>query len=329
MDGSVEHAKESGMATRCELNTPPYSGWHDAVVDDMQVGDLVELFAKHKEDSIQEFCEFAEVIPPAQFCNDQFVRIIGVINWLAGQTVTSQPSMLEYLSLQNRLDNLRYKTMCIIYLVDQINAEDHLNNVVPYDGFTKFKRLAILHQPRPQGLDEIHVYTHKNHSGHGWTHQQPSINTSICIHKQRVEIITGFPILGSLYYAIPVLPVPPFHLTNHINDVFHSSSLISRQLIHDQVDHEYETSISLVCHFFPGEPIVALPVSTCKGSSTRVSARAHFHVSRVWSQMANYQGESGNSRVHFLWEQHAIDLSSLTLSSSEPSASRCLPFVTG
>ena len=98
MDGSVEHAKESGMATRCELNTPPYSGWHDAVVDDMQVGDLVELFAKHKEDSIQEFCEFAEVIPPAQFCNDQFVRIIGVINWLAGQTVTSQPSMLEYLS---------------------------------------------------------------------------------------------------------------------------------------------------------------------------------------------------------------------------------------
>jgi hypothetical protein len=40
---SIKHSEECGVATRSKLDTPPNGGWHDAVMNNMKIGDLIEF----------------------------------------------------------------------------------------------------------------------------------------------------------------------------------------------------------------------------------------------------------------------------------------------
>lgn len=66
MNERIKEAEESGMSSWSELDAPPNSGRHDAVMYNMQIGDLVKFFPQHKEDGIHEFRELAKEIPPTQ-----------------------------------------------------------------------------------------------------------------------------------------------------------------------------------------------------------------------------------------------------------------------
>ena len=100
VDERVQNTEESGVASRCEFDPPPDGRRHDAVVNDVQIGDLIEFLAHDEEDGIQKFGELAEVVPPAQLDDDQLVRIVRIVDRLTTQTVPEQPSVNQ--SLQFR-----------------------------------------------------------------------------------------------------------------------------------------------------------------------------------------------------------------------------------
>ena len=93
----VEHSEERSVATGREFDTPPNGGRHDAVVNHMQIGDLVKLFTQNEKDGVQELGEFAEIIPPTHVNHNQFVGIVGIVNRLAAETVTEQPRVHQTL----------------------------------------------------------------------------------------------------------------------------------------------------------------------------------------------------------------------------------------
>lgn len=39
------------------------------MMNDMKYRNLIEAFSQHEEKCIEEFCEFAKVIPPAEICH--------------------------------------------------------------------------------------------------------------------------------------------------------------------------------------------------------------------------------------------------------------------
>lgn len=67
MHECVQEAKECAMTAWSEFNAPPNGHWHQSVMDDMQCGHLIVTFAHHKENGIEEFSEFREIVPPATF----------------------------------------------------------------------------------------------------------------------------------------------------------------------------------------------------------------------------------------------------------------------
>lgn len=54
----IQETEESRVTTRCEFNTPPNGDRHNAMMYNMQCGYLIISFAHHKEERIEEFCEF-------------------------------------------------------------------------------------------------------------------------------------------------------------------------------------------------------------------------------------------------------------------------------
>ena len=86
------------MAPSSELNTPPTDGWHNAMVNNMKIGDLIKFFSHNKENGIQKLGEFAEVIPPTHLGNDQLIRVIGIVDWLAAKAITEEPRMNQTLN---------------------------------------------------------------------------------------------------------------------------------------------------------------------------------------------------------------------------------------
>lgn len=93
MDKSVEHSEECSVTTRSELNAPPTNGWHNAVVNDVQIGDLIKLFAQNEENSVEELGELAEIVPPTHVSDNHLIWVIGVIDRLTTETVAVQPSV--------------------------------------------------------------------------------------------------------------------------------------------------------------------------------------------------------------------------------------------
>jgi len=95
---SVQHSKECGVATGGELDTPPNGGWHDAMVNNMEIGDLIKLFSQNEENGIQKLGEFAEVIPPTHLGNNQLVGVVRIVDRLAAKTVAEQPRVYQTLN---------------------------------------------------------------------------------------------------------------------------------------------------------------------------------------------------------------------------------------
>ena len=91
VDEGVKRAEERSVTTGNEFHPPPNSGWHDSVVDDVQGGDLIVLFAQHEEESVHELGELGEVVPPAQLGDDQLLGIVRIVNHLASETVAASP----------------------------------------------------------------------------------------------------------------------------------------------------------------------------------------------------------------------------------------------
>lgn len=98
MNESVQHSKECGVTTGGELDTPPNGCWHDAVVNDVEVGDLIKLFPQDEENRIQKLGKFAEVIPPTHLGNNQLVGIVGIVDRLAAETVAEEPRVYQTLN---------------------------------------------------------------------------------------------------------------------------------------------------------------------------------------------------------------------------------------
>lgn len=98
VDEGVEHTEEGAVTSGSELDTPPASSRHHAVVDNVQVGDLVVLFAQDEEDGVQEFSELAEEVPPAHVRHGNLIRIVRIVDRLAFQTVLPEPGVDQTLS---------------------------------------------------------------------------------------------------------------------------------------------------------------------------------------------------------------------------------------
>lgn len=196
----VEHSEERSVATGREFDTPPNGGRHDAVVNHMQIGDLVKLFTQNEKDGVQELGEFAEIIPPTHVNHNQFVGIVGIVNRLAAETVTEQPRVHQTLR-ERRQTGLLDPTKIFLkktltssnseesmssnceqsnYLVHNINAGYNLKDVVNDDGPSEFKGLAIAHQSRSQRFHKVNVTRADNQSRKWRTHQQPSVHPRIC-----------------------------------------------------------------------------------------------------------------------------------------------------
>lgn len=63
------------------------------MVNDVQVSDLIELFAENEEHRVQELRHFAEEVEPAELDDHQFIGSLGVIDGLALPVVTPEPCM--------------------------------------------------------------------------------------------------------------------------------------------------------------------------------------------------------------------------------------------
>lgn len=99
MNEGVQHSKEGGMATRSELYSPPNGGRHNAMVDNVQIGDLIKLLPQDKENRIQKLGEFAEVIPPTHLGDDQLIWVIGIVDRLATKAIAEQPCVYQALKV--------------------------------------------------------------------------------------------------------------------------------------------------------------------------------------------------------------------------------------
>jgi len=160
VDEGVEHTEEGAVTSGSELDTPPASSRHHAVVDNVQVGDLVVLFAQDEEDGVQEFSELAEEVPPAHVRHGNLIRIVRIVDRLAFQTVLPEPGVDQT-------------------LVDEVDASDNLDEVVGDDGLLQVHGLAIAHQPRSQRLDEVDVAGAYSQGVERRAHQKPVINPRI------------------------------------------------------------------------------------------------------------------------------------------------------
>lgn len=67
------------------------------MVNDVQMSDLVKLFAQNEENRVGKLHQFAKEVDVTQFESDQLIRIIRVINGLAVITVSPQPSVHQTL----------------------------------------------------------------------------------------------------------------------------------------------------------------------------------------------------------------------------------------
>ena len=52
------------------------------MMNDMQISNLVKFFPQDEKDGVQEFGEFAKIIPPTKLSYNHFIRIIRVIDRL-------------------------------------------------------------------------------------------------------------------------------------------------------------------------------------------------------------------------------------------------------
>lgn len=60
----VKETEEGRMTAGCKFNTPPDRDRHNAMMYDMQSGNLIITLTHHKEERIKEFGEFWKEIPP-------------------------------------------------------------------------------------------------------------------------------------------------------------------------------------------------------------------------------------------------------------------------
>jgi len=169
MDEGIEQAEEGTVTSWGELDSPPASGWHDGVVDDVQVGDLIVLLAQYEEDGVQELSDLAEEVPPAHVGHGHLIGIIRVIDRLASQTVLPQPGV----------DHT---------LVNEVDANDDLDKVISDDGLFQIHGLTIAHQPRSQRLDEVDVACANSQRIERRTHQKPAISSFISFIDHQIIV---------------------------------------------------------------------------------------------------------------------------------------------
>jgi len=174
VDEGVEHTEEGAVSSRREFDAPPDGGRHDAVVDHVQIGDLIVLLAQHEEDRVQKLGQLAEKVPPAHLHNDELIGIVRVINRLERQTITIYPSVNQT-------------------LVNQVDAEDDLDDVVDDDGRAQFERLPIAHQFRSQRFDEIDVTGADGQRVEGRAHQKPAVHPRIFFTHEVIVTIDDIP----------------------------------------------------------------------------------------------------------------------------------------
>lgn len=52
------------------------------MMNDVQIGDLIKFFSQNKENSVQKLGKLAKVIPPAKLGDNEFIRVIRVVDGL-------------------------------------------------------------------------------------------------------------------------------------------------------------------------------------------------------------------------------------------------------
>jgi len=92
VDAHVEETAKHGLAASDIPDPPPGSEGHDAVVDHVKSGEVVELLPEDKEDGVDVVDELGEEVPPRHVHRVQRARAVRVVHRLAHPAVpTSQP----------------------------------------------------------------------------------------------------------------------------------------------------------------------------------------------------------------------------------------------
>ena len=74
-----------GQCHWCQPRSTPGLKGHDAVVEDVEEGEVGELFLQHEEDGVGKVDELGEVEEPGKVESTKSLRFVWVVDWLTSQ----------------------------------------------------------------------------------------------------------------------------------------------------------------------------------------------------------------------------------------------------
>ena len=74
-----------GQCHWCQPRSPPGLEGHDAVVEDVEEGEVGELLLQHEEDGVGKVDELGEVEEPGKVESTKSLRFVWVVDWLTSQ----------------------------------------------------------------------------------------------------------------------------------------------------------------------------------------------------------------------------------------------------
>ncbi len=95
MDEGVEEAAEGLVSAGREAGQLPGDEGHDGVVDDVQVGDVAVLLARHEEQRVDHLGVLGDVEPPGAGEHIARVHAVGGVHRLAPEAVVAVPAAEE------------------------------------------------------------------------------------------------------------------------------------------------------------------------------------------------------------------------------------------
>lgn len=137
--------------------SPPGGEWHDAVVNNVEGGEVSPLLSEDKEERVEVVDELGEEIPPGHVRREQPFLGVGVVDGLAQPVVpASQPEVAG--------------------LLENPQAEKGLEQIVGNHQLLDIVGWSVLHESWPSVSDDVVVdSTEAKHRPRG-RHEEPVIH---------------------------------------------------------------------------------------------------------------------------------------------------------
>ena len=137
--------------------TPPSSEWHDAVVNNVESGEVAPLLSQDKEERVEVVDELGEEVPPGHVGGEHAVLGVGVVDGLAEPVVpAAEPEVAG--------------------LLENPQTEKGLEEIVGDHQLLDIVRWSVLHESWSSVADDVVVDgTEAKHRPRGG-HEEPVIH---------------------------------------------------------------------------------------------------------------------------------------------------------